>query len=62
MSGVSPGDVMEFEYVPGAGTTVTVKGADKGTIEGVEFMRALWAIYLGSSPPTGKLKKGMLGG
>lgn len=61
METVQKGDVIQLDYVPGTGTTVTVKGAKKGTIEGVEFMKALWGVYLGPSPPTGALKKGMLG-
>lgn len=56
------GDVMQFDYVPGKGTTVTVKGAEKGTIPGAGFMRAFLSVYIGSHPPTAKLKKGMLGG
>ena len=47
--------------MPGKGTTVTVKGKVKGTIEGADFMRVLWAVYLGDSPPTKAFKTGMLG-
>lgn len=62
METVHKGDIVVLEYVPGTGTTVTVKGAKKGTIAGAEFMKALWGVYLGPSPPTGALKNGMLGG
>ena len=62
METVHSGDVIELEYVPGKGTKVTVKGQEKGTIEGVGFMRALWTVYLGDHPPTEKLKRGMMGG
>ena len=48
--------------MPGTSTTVTVRGKKKGTIAGEDFMRALWAIYLGSAPPNKALKRGMLGG
>ena len=58
---VHSGDRILFDYTPGTGTTVTVKGAVKGTIEGSGFMNVLWGVYLGSSPPTVKLKNGMLG-
>ncbi|MEZ4322829.1 MAG: chalcone isomerase family protein [Myxococcota bacterium] len=61
METVQSGDTIVLDYVPGTGTTVTVKGAKKGTIEGTGFMSALWSVYLGSSPPTAALKKGMLG-
>lgn len=61
MAAVHPGDQVILDYVPGNGTTVTVKGTQKGTIPGAEFMKALWNVYLGPVPPTEKLKKGMLG-
>lgn len=54
-------DQAVFDYVPGQGTTVTVKGVSKGTIAGAPFMEALWRVYLGGSPPTEKLKRGMMG-
>jgi len=59
---VEAGDQVSLDYVPGTGTTVTVKGSAKGTIAGADFMRSLWTVYLGAAPPTEKLKKGMLGG
>jgi hypothetical protein len=55
------GAVAIYDYVPGTGTTVTVQGQNKGTIAGVDFMKALWSIYLGAHPPTENLKNGMLG-
>jgi hypothetical protein len=61
LSDVVAGDVIGFDYVPGTGTTVTVKGVNKGTIAGKDFMEALWNVYLGNEPPTAKLKAGMLG-
>jgi hypothetical protein len=61
MATVRTGDSIILDYVPGTGTTVTVKGAKKGTIAGTDFMKALWSVYLGPVPPTEKLKKGMLG-
>jgi hypothetical protein len=59
---VSAGDQIVYEYVPGTGTTVWFKGQQKGTIAGADFMKALFAIYLGASPPTANLKSGLLGG
>jgi hypothetical protein len=61
METVAPGDKILLTYVPGTGTTVTVKGKAKGTIPGPEFMRAIWGIYVGPKPPTSALKKGLLG-
>jgi len=61
METVHAGDEILFDYAPGSGTTVTVKGQQKGTIAGSAFMQALWSVYLGPKPPTAKLKRGMLG-
>lgn len=61
LSDVVAGDTIVFDYVPGTGTTVTVKGEKKGTIPGKDFMESLWTVYLGTHPPTTKLKSGMLG-
>ncbi len=49
-------------YTPGTGTEVAVKGKLKGTIPGKDFMEALFSIWFGKNPPSGDLKKGMLGG
>lgn len=62
MEDVKEGEAMVFTYVPGTGTTVAVKGDDKGTIEGKEFADALYASFIGEKPATSKLKKGLLGG
>lgn len=55
------GDQIVLTYLPGQGTEVTVKGAVRGMIEGADFMRALWSVWLGEKPADGGLKKGMLG-
>jgi long-chain acyl-CoA synthetase len=59
---VKKGDVVLLDYLPGAGTRVTVRGEDKGTIAGEAFNRALLRIWLGESPADASLKKAMLGG
>ena len=56
------GDVILLDYLPGAGTRVTVRGEDKGTIAGDAFNRALLRIWLGEQPADASLKKAMLGG
>ena len=61
MADCTTGDQIVLDYVPGEGTQVSVKGQRKGTIEGAEFMKGLWAVYLGSNPPTAKFKRGLLG-
>jgi hypothetical protein len=55
------GDVMAYTYVPGHGVTMTINGEDRGTIEGADFARALWSVWLGPEPPNEGLKTGMLG-
>jgi hypothetical protein len=58
---VSEGDEMTFTYVPGAGTTLAIKGKDKVTIAGQPFGRAMFSAWLGPKPPSADLKKGLLG-
>ena len=55
------GDTLTLTYVPGAGVNVHVNGTHKGLIQGEDFARALFAIWLGPKPPSGALKTGMLG-
>lgn len=55
------GEQIVLTYLPGQGTEVTVQGKVRGVIEGADFMRALWAVWLGEKPADGGLKKGMLG-
>lgn len=62
MESVEEGEQMTFTYVPGEGTTVSVKGQEKGTLGGKPFADALFASWIGQHPATDKLKRGMLGG
>ncbi len=62
MADMNVGDTMTFTYVPGTGTAVDVRGETKGTIEGADFAKTLWSIWLGPKPPNAGLKKGLLGG
>lgn len=59
---VKPGDIIALDYLPASGTRITVNGAERGTIAGAEFNRALLKIWLGKHPVQDDLKKGMLGG
>lgn len=59
---VSKGDQIALTYVPGRGTVVTARGAEKGVIEGKDFADALFAVWLGPDPVQADLKKGLLGG
>lgn len=56
------GDVIHFEYVPDAGTRVTVNGQARGSvIAGEDFFTAVLRIWLGDKPVDGNLKKGLVG-
>lgn len=55
------GDVVNCTMIPGQGTTVTLNGEEIGIIEGDDFQAALLRVGLGPNPPTGTLKKGLLG-
>ncbi len=61
MPSFKKGDTLVFTYVPGRGVTVEINGVVKGTIENPDFARSLFSIWLGRKPPTGDLKKGLLG-
>jgi len=58
---VKEGDEVLLDYVPGTGTTVTIKGEVKGVIEGADFNAALLDIWLGEEPADDDLKEAMLG-
>jgi hypothetical protein len=52
-----------LDWVPGAGTQVTIQGKPAGKpIEGEDFYRALLRIWLGEKPVQDDLKKALLGG
>ena len=59
---VEKGDEIELAYVPGKGTVVSVKGAEKGVIEGKDFADALFSVWLGTNPVQDDLKKDLLKG
>ena len=48
-------------YKPGKGVAVIINNKMKGVMPGLEFKKALFAIWLGGKPASAKLKKGMLG-
>lgn len=55
------GDTLTFTYIPGQGVSVDINGVRKGVIKDPDFARSLFAIWLGKKPPTGALKRGLLG-
>jgi hypothetical protein len=62
MTSMKNGQSLAFTYLPGKGVTVEVEGKTKGTIEGADFARVMWAIFVGPEPPNEGLKSGLLGG
>ena len=63
MEDMSPGDELALTYVPGAGTTVEVKGRTRGTLGGGKAVAdAILATWIGPRPgPGNAFKKGVLG-
>jgi hypothetical protein len=61
MTDVHSGDEIAFTDVAGAGTTLSINGTDKLTIQGPGFARLVFSVWLGPKPPNGSLKKGILG-
>ncbi len=58
---VAEGDLILMTYVPGKGTSVSIMGAERGTVEGKDFADALFAVWLGPNPVQEDLKKALLG-
>ncbi len=61
MTDVSEGDKVVLEYAPETGTSLYIRGQKRGTVEGFEVAKGLFAIFLGSTPVTKDLKNGLLG-
>ena len=56
------GDVIHFEFVPDAGTQVTVNGQVRGSvIAGEDFFTSVLRIWLGDKPVDVNLKKALIG-
>ena len=57
------GDVVNFDYVPEVGTTLTLNGTLQGNpITGADFYLAVLKVFIGEHPVDRKLKQGLLGG
>lgn len=61
MEDMGKGEAMTFTYVPDQGTTVEVKGEEKGSLAGKAFADALWSTWIGPEPPSDDFKEGLLG-
>ena len=62
MADMKSGERLTFTHKPGAGGWVDVGGAVKGTVDGDDFAKTFFSIWLGSHPPNANLKAGLLGG
>ena len=54
-------NVFDIAYIKGQGTVVYKNGTKVGMIEGLDFKKALFGIWLGEDPADDDLKEGMLG-
>ena len=60
---VKKGDVVNLDYAPATGLTLTVNGKGFGTpVPGADLYAALLDIFVGDRPVDAKMKTGMLGG
>ena len=55
------GDEAKLIYIKDKGTKVIIKNREIGTIEGKDFSRLLFSVWLGDNPPNKELKEGLLG-
>ncbi|MCP5153209.1 MAG: chalcone isomerase family protein [Ectothiorhodospiraceae bacterium] len=59
---VRPGDRYALTYVPGEGTALSLNGETLGVVEGADFARAYFAIWLGPRPLSEDLRDRLLSG
>lgn len=58
---VRKGDQSSLTYLPGTGTTLKINGKPKVTIEGEDFARLYFRIWLGPQAISGSLRDHLLG-
>ncbi len=58
---VGPGDEYHISYEPGVGTTIELNGRKVCTVEGEDFARAFFGIWLSEKPVDEKLRDVLLG-
>lgn len=56
------GNIFDIAYVKGKGSVVYKNGKEVGVIEGMDFKKALFGIWLGANPADADLKAAMLKG
>lgn len=57
---VQPGDRYALTYVPGIGTELALNGKAKGIIEGADFARAYFSIWLGTKPISASFRDALI--
>lgn len=57
---VSRGDEYAVTYEPGVGLTIALNGEDQVTVEGFDFARAYFGIWLGPRPISDSLRQALL--
>ncbi len=55
------GDIYDLMYIPGQGVSVSMNAKAVGTVDGLDFKKALFGIWLSEKPADKDLKNGMLG-
>lgn len=53
-------DEFLMTYVPGTGVVVSKNGTEKGIIDGIDFKKALFGIWLGDKPADDGLKEDLI--
>ena len=61
MEEISKGDVFDIVYLPGVGVVSYKNDKELGVIEGMDFKKALFGIWLSNKPADDDLKDAMLG-
>ncbi|MCW7752802.1 chalcone isomerase family protein [Desulfobotulus sp. H1] len=57
---IKEGDLIELAYAPEKGIIMSKNGEQRGTIAGLDFKKALFAIWLGDKPADKRLQRDML--
>jgi hypothetical protein len=58
---IASGDRVSLTYIPAVGTLLEINGTTMGTIEGADFARALFSMWLGEKPFDRSFKRALLG-
>lgn len=61
MDEIKKNDVFDLVYIPGKGTVVYKNDQTLGTVEGLDFKKGLFGIWLSKKPADDDLKEAMLG-